>query len=599
MDISKVSPKAPAASGEAAPKASEKQKKAQGTSTADAFQQVARERAQRTGATGPDGSAGQAGANAATRGGRGFAGRRVSAEAEVITETNPQATVWAHEGFVRSQGKTIEAPVVGEVQLSKAGIRVQLLHVSGEALITTLQGNAPFANGSKSPTDAFIQSQTVQTLNAYLERLAGFGLDLKSVYHDNVANDGVIRVFVNAMDILNAAYVPGRNIYFFGNFKKSFPLASDKDTIVHECSHGLVDHIAPAINGGAVEGAAFHEAFGDIMATLMFRNAGVGEDLGTFLAKQGEAPKQFENGIRRVDNNEILSDEVTEEHDRSLPYSGLMWSTYQVLAKAVGEEKAADVMMGAYVKALFFITGRDPSSSDIIEALAEGVRSYLGSVMPDKVADVTRALLSEAKRRNMTSAPLTEKLTPKDVPCASAADVLKIVTSQPEVAARKDVKWEVMRDAVFNDVRKVTVRPVLVGGNAQLPVEDSSLTVVMEGGKAKILDTATFGLPPKFDFGSGLPDLADGVEAAREIIRQQLAAAAAENEGAAKIFESFDTIFDPKNMESEWVISRGEVCVSLRTLAGDFVVDVKNRDVWPRSPMRVEGKYLRLEKTTL
>ena len=533
-------------------------------------------------------------------GGAKFAGPSVSRiredgdSGQQTIEKNPKITVWTKENRVRSGDQTTVVELPREVVLTPEGVKVMLLHVSGENAISTVQGHAPFAEQANVPSDAFVQSQTVHTLASFLGKLEGMKLDLASVYKDRSNFNGVIRVFVNAMDILNAAYVPGKNIYFFGNHKKTFPLAADKDTVVHEASHGLLEHLVPGLVRGNGDGGAWHEAFGDLMACLYHRNPGLGEDLGTFLVQQGEAPEEMRGGIRRVDNKDVLSPEVKEVHDRGLVYSGLMWSTASKLAKMLGnEEQAADIMMGAIVKANLYITTQNPTSSDIVRALAEGMRAHLAKHAPQAAEPLIKAMLAEAKERQMLNVGLTQALEGK-AQAANGEDIVKLLKQVPQIAERKDIQFEILSDRVFDNVRKVTVRPVITNatGTLKLPVDDAAVTAVIEDGQVFSMDVSTLKIPPKYNLENGLPELAKGVEAAKEIIQRDLMAAAMQgSEGAMRILEAFDTLFAEANIQAEWVVSRGRICIVLSTLAGDFVVDVQEGKVWPRGALTFESRH--------
>ncbi len=533
-------------------------------------------------------------------GGARFAGRNVSRireageGAQQVVEKNPKITVWTKENRVRSGDQTTVVELPREVVLTPEGVKVMLVHVSGEKPIATVQGHAPFAEHPNVPSDAFVQSQAAHTLASFLGKLEGMKLDLASVYKDRSDFNGVIRVFVNAMDILNAAYVPGKNIYFFGNHKGTFPLAADKDTVVHEASHGLLEHLAPGLVRDGGEGGAWHEAFGDLMACLYHRNPGLGEDLGTFLVQQGEAPEELRGGIRRVDNKQALDPEVTEVHDRGLPYSGLMWSVAGKLAQMLGnEEQAADIMMGAIVKANLYLTTKSPTSSDIVRSLAEGMRAHLAKHAPQAAQPLIAAMLEEARARHMLEVAETPALAPK-AQAANGDDVVKLLKQVPQIADRKDIAFEILADRVFDNVRKVTVRPVITNasGTLRLPVDDAAVTAVIEDGQVFAMDVSTLKIPPKYNLENGLPELTKGVEVAKQIIQRDLLEAASQgSEGAIRILEAFDTLFAEANIQAEWVISRGRICVVLSTLAGDFVVDVQAGKVWPRGALTFESRH--------
>ncbi len=533
-------------------------------------------------------------------GGAKFAGPSVSRIREggeggqSVVENNPKITVWAKENRVRSGDQTVVAELPRQVALTPEGVKVMLIHVSGEKAISTVQGNAPFTEQANVPSDAFVQSQTVHTLASFLGKLEGMKLDLASVYKDRSNFNGVIRVFVNAMDILNAAYVPAKNIYFFGNHKGTFPLAADKDTVVHEASHGLLEHLVPGLVRGSGEGGAWHEAFGDLMACLYHRNPGLGEDLGTFLVQQGQAPEEMRGGIRRVDNTKVLDPKITEVHDRGLVYSGLMWSTAGKLAQILGnEEQAADIMMGAIVKANLYITTQSPTSSDLVRALAEGMRAHLAKHAPQAAEPLIKAMLDEAKARHMLDVGLTPSLQGK-AKAANGEDIVKLLQQVPQIAERKDIQFEILSDRVFDNVRKVTVRPVLTNsaGTLKLPVDDATVTAVIEDGEVFAMDVSTLKIPPKYNLENGLPELAKGVEAAKEVIRRDLMAAAMQgSEGAMRILEAFDTLFSEANIQAEWVVSHGRICVVLSTLAGDFVVDLEEGKVFPRGALTFESRH--------
>jgi hypothetical protein len=254
------------------------------------------------------------------------------------------------------------------------------------------------------------------------------------------------------------------------------------------------------------------------------------------------------------------------------------------------------LMQAAIVKGCFFITNQNPSSADLVSAMAEGIRSHFANVAPDQAKATIAALAAEAKKRGMLEQPTSEHSNVEPFAANSAEDVIHELAAVPEIAKRRDVELEVQRDIAFGNSRKVTLRPVLTDAQTgtKLPVEDSHFVCIMENGKATLVDDSAFSLPQLPHFEGGIPELAEGVDAAREIIHaglmQQLQHAESEKEAQAveKMLGSFDTLFADKNIKAEWVISKGTLCVSLQTLAGDFVVDVVKHRVWPRDTMRME-----------
>ncbi|QRM35399.1 hypothetical protein [Microvirga sp. VF16] len=79
-------------------------------------------------------------------------------------------------------------------------------------------------------------------------------------------------VLLESFPWLNAQYVRGSGLHFYSDrVRDGFPIytAESPDVVRHELGHAVLDAIKPQVfNAASLEGAAFHEAFGDISAIL-------------------------------------------------------------------------------------------------------------------------------------------------------------------------------------------------------------------------------------------------------------------------------------------------------------------------------------------
>ena len=312
-------------------------------------------------------------------------------------EINPHIVVWAKANRIESNGETIAVTLNKTVHITDNGPRIELLHVSGLAPLKSVQNHPPFIGNSKVTDDAFDQSQALATASALFDRLAGYGIDLKSVYHDPAHHDGTVRLLVNGISEDNASYAPNANVYIYGTAEGKFHLASCKEILVHELAHGYFDHVAPGLTLDASgEGKPLHEAFGDLFAALNFGNPNISEDIAAYLASVGGEPSQ---ALRVIANDAVLDSDVTEEHDRSLVYSGMIWSVTEKLAGAIGMDRACDLMFGAVAKTPFFMTTTSPNPIDVVLAFADGIRAHVTDSALQ--ARLLTSLHAEAVRRKV------------------------------------------------------------------------------------------------------------------------------------------------------------------------------------------------------
>ncbi len=530
--------------------------------------------------------------------------RRAAAEnpGAETQEVNPgNLLVWAKENRITSQGKVTEVSLERTVRLSVDGLKIELVHVSGSSVLKTVNGQQPFAPGETKVTqDGFDQVQALHTADTFLRRLAGYGIDLASVYKDGTNNNGLVRIIANAMSEENAGYIPGSNVYVFGTAEGRFHLVSCKEILVHELAHGYFDHVAPGVNSDtAGEGKPFHEAVGDLFAALHFENPNISEDLGAYLAeKEGNAGAP--GPLRTLVNDTALEPSLRQEHKRSLVYSGMVWSVTERLAKSVGMRKACDLMLGAVAKAPFFVTNKSPSPEDCLRAILEGVRSHIGKVEPKLADGILADVQQEAVRRKITTQPLTvagpnesAKLFETSLSAIkeqSATAFAGLARTLPTLANRSEIAFQVLGDRRFGDVRRVTLRALVQDPNSrkQVPVEDGNLEVVVDGGCVRYLEGLALQLPEKFDF-----TVRDGgdprthLARAKRLVADHLTQLAEHDPSAATVCRGLDTLFDDANLVVRPILADGLLQLEVITLAGEFIVDVEHSVVRTRRLMHV------------
>ena len=517
-------------------------------------------------------------------------------------ETNPgNLLVWAKENRLTSQGKVAQVSLQRTVRLSVDGLKIELVHVSGSSVLKTVKDQQPFAPGENKVTqDGFDQVQALHTADTFLRRLAGYGIDLPSVYRDSTSNSGLVRIIANAMSEENAGYIPGSNVYVFGTSEGRFHLVSCKEILVHELAHGYFDHVAPGVNSDTTgEGKPFHEAVGDLFAALHFENPNISEDLGAYLAEK-EGTSGTLGPLRTLVNDVSLDPSLTQEHKRSLAYSGMVWSVTSRLANAIGMHQACDLMLGAIAKAPFFVTNKSPSPEDCLRAILEGVRSHIGKAAPKLVDGVIGDIEKEAIRRKITNQPLAAA-TPTDsaklfetslsaIKEQSASAFAGVARTLPSLANRGDIAFQVMGDRRFGDVRRVTLRALVQDPTSrnQVPVEDGHLEVVLDGKCVRYLEGPALCLPAKFDFTTrdgGNPGKT--LTRAKRLIADHLTQLAEHDPSAATVRRGLDTLFDDANLVVRPILSEGSLQLEVITLAGEFIVDIEHSVVRTRRLMHV------------
>ena len=519
------------------------------------------------------------------------------------TEVNPSITVWANENRLTSKGKTRESSLKQTVRIDDEGIRTAMVHVSGMSVIATVRGNKPFAKGEKVITqDAFDQSQALATAEEFLKRLEACGVDLKTVYRDREANDGVLRFLVNQTSEGNADYAPGANSYIFGTDEGGFHLASCKDIIIHELGHGFVDHVAHGLTADEEgEGQAFHEAMGDLFAATFFGNPNISEDFAAYLATRHKTTPEAAKALRCIANDDVLSASVKEEHKRSLVYSGMLWRVTEKLAERVGLDAACEAMFGLLVKVPFVLTAKSPTPEQLAHAFADAARAALDA----KTAKAVVAdLQAEALKRNVIgedvdlSVPadngnakvLDQHVAGKKASLLGAAAVTfaEAAAQLPALAKRRDIRFEVLNDRHGGDLRRVTLRCVAEdpSSHANIPIEDGLLDIIVGRDGVHSVAGGALSLPASFDFAAKTEGASQDFAQARGLLAEHFASC---NTAAADIVHrAFDTLFDEENVRLERVMSSGRLCLEVRTLAGEFVVDLESNVVKIRRLLHAE-----------
>jgi hypothetical protein len=170
----------------------------------------------------------------------------------------------------------------------------------------------------------------------------------------------------------------------------------------------------------------------------------------------------------------------------------------------------------------------------------------------------------------------------------SAKAIAGIARGLPEIKQHGDLGFEVIGDRTAGDVRRVTLRALATDDKTKtsVRVEDGLLEVVLVGGSIRAIEGSAL-LLPKFDLTKRDVDAKSAVDTARKLTREHLRTAALKDKGAEAVSNSFETLFSNDNLKAERVISHGKLCISLSTMAGEFIVDLSEKSVCTRRLMHV------------
>ena len=190
----------------------------------------------------------------------------------------------------------------------------------------------------------------------------------------DVRNESFSVVGLEPQVVDNAFFNPADDAIFLGTSPDSgIDLGEDANVIVHEYGHAVLHAQVPNMIQSQV-GAAYHEAFGDVLAffmTLEFR-AGDSGCLTSYAIFGGS------DCLRRIDaDKEFPDDLVNEEHDDGEIYTGAIFDIFEGLLDAedltiedcIGSDACNDVrdrMLTTAIGSNEFLTG----SEDLPEVAA-------------------------------------------------------------------------------------------------------------------------------------------------------------------------------------------------------------------------------------
>lgn len=324
-------------------------------------------------------------------------------------------TVWTHENSISSDGNTREIllPDLPEGALDPIS---RFVEVTGTT--PSLQGifkHAPYSpaspNVTNDPFDQVVAYHYLSGVYHYLEEGLRFNMKgILSSLHGGVTHAVLARV--NFMADTNAYYSRSEHHLAFGTAQGRWHLGSDGDVVIHELAHLVLDHMNPGIGGwGNHEGGAIHEAFGDALAALYFKDGEMSED---FVPLEGRVPSKTD-GLRIVDNDLSLSDVGDEVHDRGRVYAAFFWSLYETFIEQgrLSENEARDLSMRMLMNhASHYRTSR-PKPNDFADAVVKGtVALDKEGKVPLALGAVVEMIEAEAKKRGLRS-PTRPEPTPK------------------------------------------------------------------------------------------------------------------------------------------------------------------------------------------
>lgn len=323
-------------------------------------------------------------------------------------------SVWARENLVSSNGEIISAELLDFLKEDYKTIRGKYFEVDGSLLESVFQCGV-FQPGRKVTTDCFDKGVLYNALSSFQNYAFGLGYNIPQILQSgNKGKPLVVRAHANAVSDLNAWYNPqGKDLTFgtYGDMAKGqdrWHLASDSDVSTHEFGHLLLDHINPMlVKSWTGEGRAIHEGFSDALAALYFNDPEMSED---FAVAMGRQPSPTD-GLRNVDNNDVIDDKHTEEHDRGKVYGGFFWSIKKALTDPNGpfklpERVASDLTLRILLEHGSHYQTSKPKTEDFVQAVYLAIESLKRSdTLPVDAAQLQMVVQMEAARRKLIKQP--------------------------------------------------------------------------------------------------------------------------------------------------------------------------------------------------
>ena len=512
-----------------------------------------------------------------------------------------ELVVWASENNTASGGKTFKVDLGTDIEVRDSGLHTNRIHVSGATKVANPEGIQPFVEGAQATTDGFDQVQMLWAANHMLARLEAVGIDIESLQKDG-RNNGIARLKANGISDMNAYYSPTDNEMVFGTSGGRWHLASDKDVVVHELGHYVLDHINPNMVYRGDSGA-IHEAFGDVMAAFIFNDPEMSEDFGAMRAAHGEDFDAREGlFLRNVDNDLTLAQAGTQVHDRGRVYGGMMWRVKERVAEIVGDdEEAAELMLGVVAKHGFFYNTTTVKPEQFVEALISSAREHLADkVTATQVDDIVEAIRTQGVARKMIAgtwqppvpevsdivsrvrAAVKANATYRGRP--SLAQMTRVINGLSGVGQRHDVQFLPQSEVKADGLQKIVLRSVATDPHTKekLDIEDGFVSVSIRDGVITEVNGRGTRLPEALDFS----ELPGGFETAVEGALQKVKSFVSENQIHNKWLSemahgSLTAELESGDVKSTQVLFNGRRAIKIITKLGEFVVEPKGWRVTP------------------
>ncbi len=325
----------------------------------------------------------------------------------VTAPTDPfSGLIWVRENRVSSYGQVRLSRLEGLGAQSKE-LWGQLVRANGRSKLNGIFKWEPFVSGNKVTQDEFDQVEMYVSLDQVQRYLMRLGVDVSRVIGNR--HGGTTHAVVANANVgpdMNAWYAPQTDDLSFGSSNNKWHLASDSDITVHEFGHLLLDHVLPGLSGRfGGEGAAIHEAFGDVLAALYHDDPEIAEDYKP-ASGQKENPA---DGLRTVNNSLTMEQAGWEPHNRSLAYSGLFWQIKTQLMHPRGnfrmkDRDASDLMLRVLVNHAYAYTTRTPKPHDFVAAMLSAIDQMdRQKSLPIDRAAFKKLVLAEALLRHMVT----------------------------------------------------------------------------------------------------------------------------------------------------------------------------------------------------
>lgn len=321
-----------------------------------------------------------------------------------VPNPQPMALVYLGGDRVNGNGQTTLVSLQGLPNNSQflSGEYVEVFNRSGRAIWD--QNNvATYPIGADGKlNETFAEASAYFAIDASTRYLMNLGINIPEIvkqHHDGTFHPAYVTV--NGVTDLNAWVERRNHRHTYGTGNGKMILGANQEVVSHERGHEELMHIAP--NLGGVEGNAFHEAFGDLRTAFITQDPEVSEEFN--LVINGVADVNL--GLRSAKNDLTLSKAGMESHDRSLAYSGLLWSTMLFLEdqnKQLSGSALAEAMIRMQYATGFNLQTMRPKPADIVTAFLDGAtRLVQRGEVPFAFEQIRDGFLAEAIKREIVT----------------------------------------------------------------------------------------------------------------------------------------------------------------------------------------------------